>query len=140
MSLIIRRQNGFTLVELMVTVAILGIIAGIAYPSFTSYAQKGRRSEAISKLLELQMAQERYRVKQAAPIYADSMTKLVGAATLTTTYYSYALSGVTATAFTVTATPVSPGAQASDKGCSTIVVTESGPDISTAEKKTCWSK
>ena len=140
MSLIIRRQNGFTLIELMVTVAILGIIAGIAYPSFTSYAQKGRRSEAISKLLELQMAQERYRVKQAAPIYTDSMKNLVGVDTLTTTYYSYALSGVTATAFTVTATPISPGAQASDTGCSTIVVTESGPDISTAAKKTCWSK
>lgn len=138
MSLTIRRQNGFTLIELMVTVAILGIIAGIAYPSYSSYAQKGRRSEAISKLLELQMAQERYRVKQAAPTYASTLNALLGSGTLTTTYYSYALSGATTTEFTFTATAT--GAQATDTGCATIVINESGPDISTATKKTCWSK
>ncbi|MES9904780.1 MAG: type IV pilin protein [Sedimenticola sp.] len=53
------RQTGFTLIELMIVVAVIGILAAIAYPSYQSQVQKSRRSEAQSALLRISQAQER---------------------------------------------------------------------------------
>ncbi|MCO6440680.1 MAG: type IV pilin protein [Nitrococcus mobilis] len=55
-----RYASGFTLIELMITVAILAIIAAIAYPSYTRHVIKSHRSTGQSKLLEIMQAQERY--------------------------------------------------------------------------------
>lgn len=54
------RQRGFTLIELMIVVAIVGILATIAYPSYRDSILKGRRAEARTALLELAQQQERY--------------------------------------------------------------------------------
>ncbi len=55
-----RHINGFTLIELMITVAIVAIIAAIAYPSYTRHVIKSHRGTGQSKLLEVMQAQERY--------------------------------------------------------------------------------
>lgn len=53
-------QRGFTLIELMIVVAIVGILAAIAYPAYQDSVLKGRRAEARTALLELMQQQERY--------------------------------------------------------------------------------
>lgn len=53
-------QNGFTLIELMITVAIIGILAGIAYPSYQDHVFKSRRADAKAALSGLANAMERY--------------------------------------------------------------------------------
>ncbi len=53
-------QRGFTLLELMIVVAIVGILASIAYPAYQDSVMKGRRAEARTALLELMQQQERY--------------------------------------------------------------------------------
>ena len=53
-------QRGFTLVEVMVTAAIIGILAAIAYPAYTDSVLKGRRAEGRTALINLLQQQERY--------------------------------------------------------------------------------
>ena len=55
-----RKQQGFTLMELLIAIAIVGVLAAIAFPSYTAYIQRGYRAEARSALAEAQQFMERY--------------------------------------------------------------------------------
>lgn len=68
-----RRQLGFTLIELMVTVAIVGILASIAIPSYQSYVVKSSRSAAQTELLFLASLQEKVYLNSSS--YSASITK-----------------------------------------------------------------
>lgn len=56
----LKRASGFTLIELMIVIAILGIITAIAIPAYTGYITSARMSEAKSNIAALKLAQEEY--------------------------------------------------------------------------------
>ncbi len=69
------RSYGFTLIEVMITVVIIGILAAIAYPSYTRYTQQSRRSDAQIALTEIAARQEKFFAQCAT--YASN-AQLVG--------------------------------------------------------------
>ena len=70
----VARQQGITLIELVIVVAILGILAAIGYPAYQEQVLRGRRAEAKTLLTEAQARQERYTFGNAD--YAGSLTEL----------------------------------------------------------------
>jgi type IV pilus assembly protein PilE len=67
-----RRQVGFTLIEVMITVAIIGILAAIAYPAYTDYIRRGKIAEAISTLAETRAKMEQYFLDNRTFVGADA--------------------------------------------------------------------
>lgn len=139
----LRRARGFTLIELMITVAVVAILAAIAIPAYQQYVMKSRRTAAKTAILELASREERYYTTHNT--YSATAADL-GYAALpadvpdsATPYYR--LNVVTAngnTEYSVSAAPT--GAQAAD-GCGTFTVNHlgiqgnTGNTTSTAD---CW--
>ncbi|WP_082926594.1 type IV pilin protein [Cupriavidus sp. D384] len=132
---------GFTLVELMVTVAIIGIIAAFVFPSYTSYVVRGNRAAAESYMLELASLQERFMVDNRA--YAANLGALNAPATPASVSANYqvtltAIAAATPPAYTITATPT--GNQASrDTSCGTLSLNQAGDKTATGSAQAgCW--
>lgn len=130
---------GFTLIELMVTVAIVGILAGIAYPSYQDSVRKSRRVDAEGVLLGLANAMERnftttnsYLGAAVGP--ADTGTPGIYAIpTDTATYYTITINAATGSSYTLSAAPA--GTQASDS-CGTLTLTQTG--VKSPTTSGCW--
>lgn len=134
------KHKGFTLIEVMIAVLLIGILCAIAYPSYLSYILKSHRSDALATLTQDQIILERcyaqnFSYNQAcASLPAFPQVSAQG-------FYSINISNLGATSYTLTATPI--GNQTKDTTCASFSVTQA--NIKTAVDNTgtaqtiCWN-
>ena len=136
-----RRNRGFTLIELMVVLAVIAILAAIAVPSFTRQVQRSHRADAARGLSELQLRQERWRASNPKYLGTDSTAanKTLFGALPTSDYYTFVLdSAESPTDFTVKATPI--GSQANDSDCNPMKISvTAGVVQKTPTTGRCWN-
>jgi len=117
----------------MVVVAIIGILAAIALPSYISHVRQGRRSEAISSLLAVELAQEKWRLSHTS--YTNTLSDLGVSSTSENGYYTIGITMANATGYVATATAQKD--QAKDTGCTTLTLTLSSGSTSKTPAA-CW--
>jgi type IV pilus assembly protein PilE len=99
------RHKGFTLVELMIVVAIIGILGSIAIPAYSDYVTRGKIAQAISELADARIKMEQF--YQDNRTYSPGINAAsLGIASGSKSYFTYALSSVGLTAYTITATGI----------------------------------
>ena len=128
---------GFTMIELMVVVAIAALLMSLALPSYNDSVKRSRRGDAADLVLGVQHAQERWRGLN--PTYSSTLAALNQPEQSTGGYYRLALSAASGTGYTLTATAVSGKSQASDGGCATLVVTVAN-GMPAYTPASCWGR
>jgi type IV pilus assembly protein PilE len=125
---------GFTLIELMISVAVVGILAAVAYPSYTSFITSSNRSEGQRELLRLANLQEETFIDRRS--YTTDMIALgTTADPHLTEFGNYSIDATIdngGTTFLLTAT--AKGTQTSDTGCTALTVNEAGQKLPAI----CW--
>jgi type IV pilus assembly protein PilE len=131
----ISRIKGFTLIELMLVVAIISILASIAYPSYIEYILRSKRGDGKATILAAQLAQEKYRANNTTYLAISTAVASQNG------YYSYQVSSVSGTNYTITATP-----NFTDSTCGNLIFTVSGGtetksvSSSSGSLAECWKK
>lgn len=114
---------GFTLIEVMVVVAIVGILAAIAVPNYQDYVRTSRRADAINALGTASVLQERYRLNNSG---YGTLAQAGIAGTSPDGYYTITVPSNSASAYSLVATPTSKGGQNLDTTCASISVDQAG--------------
>jgi type IV pilus assembly protein PilE len=119
------RYRGFTLIDVLITVAIVAILAAIAYPSYQTAVRKSNRAAAEAHLSDIAQRQQQFLLDQRA--FAPDLTTLgVTTPASVTTFYTIAIAVVAGPppGFTATATPI--GSQTGDLSGAPLTITNTG--------------
>ena len=135
-----KKYQGFTLIELLIALVIVGILSAIAYPSYTEYMKKSRRSDAQATLSQDQLIMERCYSQSFS--YSAACTALPAfPQTSPQGFYTINISNLTATTYTLTATPT--GVQAQDTKCASMSVNQANvktaSDSGSTAQSECWN-
>ena len=139
-----RPSRGFTLIEVLIALVIVGILATVALPAYQASVQKGRRSDAMSLLLDAANRQEQHMLDRST--YTTDMLALGYSADPAVSeegHYTVdaqaCAGGTIATCFTLTATPAAGSPQNDDGRCVTFVLDSSGRRTATGtQADSCW--
>ena len=129
---------GFTLIELMIVIAIVAILVSIAVPSYNNYVLKSKRSDAIISLQTAAQSMNRCAINNnnvySSCGFADAQDSMEG-------YYEITYT-TNAKTYSLTATPVSGKSQAKDTECTSFTLTHNGFESSTGSLSAnkCWGK
>lgn len=125
-------SKGFSLIELLVVVAIIGVLAGVAYPAYQEFIRTANRADAMALLVELTSEMEQYRFENqsyqgAAAGGGDTgipdANRIMALDKGVTNHYAVTISAATRTSYLLTAVPT--GNQQED-GCGTITIGANG--------------
>lgn len=132
---ILVKVKGMTLIELLLAVAIVGILAGVAYPSYTEFVTRSDRTEGQRELIRIANLQEQFYIDNRA--YTEDMTDLGLTADphLSENGYYSIDATVVDDSFTLTATAKSK--QTKDTGCTSMTISETGQRTPSSG---CWDK
>ena len=142
-----RPARGFTMVEILVTLSMAGVLSSVALPTFQGHLQKARRADLLVSMMQVQLAQSRWR---ANGTHYGTLAQIGVSSVSMAGHYALALSTDTDDHYEVLAS--ANGAQAADRACRHMllrviganVVQASGPDATVANpaavNRKCWNQ
>ncbi len=135
-------DKGFTLIDLIIALAIAGILVAVAVPMYGDMLRKGRRVDAMNSLVRVQLAQARHRAGNGA--YASRLTELGWVADEADSqdgYYRLRLIPVQGNynGYRAIAEP-NPATDQRHDACKRFVLTQDGPDLENSTAAYCWAR
>lgn len=120
-----RKQSGFTLIEVMIVVVIIGILASIAFPNYQEYVIRSNRAEGQALLVDAAARQERYFAQNYTYVDNDNLSKLSMNANSANGHYTLVITSADKSSYALTAQ--AQGAQASrDTKCGNLTLNSAG--------------
>jgi type IV pilus assembly protein PilE len=143
------KAHGFTLIEVMVVIVIIGIIMSLAIPSYSSYLVNSRRLEAHTMLLDVSAKLESFMAQDGTTYtkeFGSSGLRIsaIDSTVLTSpsNYYEIKIDagecGTIVNCYVVTATPSASGPQSNDADCTSISLSSTGAKRGNPEGNDCW--